>query len=672
MAHKSRSSSLSLLLSAPRRIAASPFSLVSAMALALIGCSGGGGDSSGTWTWVSGMPPQAVAGAYGTQGVPSPTNAPGARLAAVRWTDLLGRHWVFGGRGYDAAGRAGVLGDLWRFDGTNWTWVSGSQSCNQRGVYGIQGVPQTGNAPGARDMSVSWTDLQGHFWLFGGRGYDRAGTYGYLNDLWSFDGSVWTWVSGGNVINQPGVYGSKGVASSDNTPGARATAVSWTDALGQLWLFGGACADWAGELNDLWRFDGTQWTWVTGSDAVGQVGVYGIQGVGDPGNVPGARRYSVSWVDGQGNFWLFGGEGFSGNSLYGGLNDLWRFDGATWTWISGSDAVNALGHYGVQGVAAPENVPGARCNAVSWVDAVGDLWLLGGSVWDSGQHNDLWRFDGTTWTWVSGSNSGGQAGVYGTQGVASSGNVPGVRDLALAWADAQGNLWLFGGGGLDGAGCWDFLGDLWRFDGSHWTWIHGRDRSPFLASFGTRGLPDPANTPGGRSGAVSWSDGPTGFLLFGGLGLAASGSSGYLSDLWRFDGSDWTWISGGDSTEQPGVYGVQGVPGSNNTPGGRSNAVSWTRGHGDLWLFGGEGYGGAWPSFGILNDLWRFDGTDWTWVAGSDSLNQLGQYGTKGIAQPGNAPGARRDSVSWTDSNGDLWLFGGRGLDAAGSAGGAQ
>src|SRR5260370_31459256 len=40
-----------------------------------------------------------------------------------------------------------------------------------------------------------------------------AGTQGDLNDLWKFDGTNWTWVSGSDLINQPGVFGTKGVAS---------------------------------------------------------------------------------------------------------------------------------------------------------------------------------------------------------------------------------------------------------------------------------------------------------------------------------------------------------------------------------------------------------------------------------------------------------------------------
>ena len=46
----------------------------------------------------------------------------------------------------------------------------------------------------------------------------------------------------------------------------------------------------------------------------------------------------------------------------------------------------------------------------------------------------------------------GEAGIYGTLGVASSSNFPGGRVGAISWADSSGNLWLFGGNGYDSAG----------------------------------------------------------------------------------------------------------------------------------------------------------------------------------------------------------------------------
>ena len=91
--------------------------------------------------------------------------------------------------GYDSSIRGLVnLNDLWRFDSSTreWTWVAGSSSGNQGGVYGIKGVADALNTPGARSEAVSWVDLQGDLWLFGGKGLTQFALGGSLNDLWKY------------------------------------------------------------------------------------------------------------------------------------------------------------------------------------------------------------------------------------------------------------------------------------------------------------------------------------------------------------------------------------------------------------------------------------------------------------------------------------------------------
>ena len=115
-------------------------------------------------------------GVYGTQGMPGAGNVPGARVWSVSWTDASGNFWLFGGTGFDGAGGFGELNDLWRFDGTNWTWISGSSSTYQAGVYGTRGVPDPANVPSARHAGVSWADASGNLWMFAGQGWDGAST----------------------------------------------------------------------------------------------------------------------------------------------------------------------------------------------------------------------------------------------------------------------------------------------------------------------------------------------------------------------------------------------------------------------------------------------------------------------------------------------------------------
>jgi len=623
------------------------------------------------WTWVSGANTIDQKGAYGTKGVASSSNVPGARDSSVHWTDASGNLWLFGGYGLDSANVWGYLNDLWKFDGTNWTWVSGANTVNQTGVYGTKGVPSGTNVPGARGYLVSWIDTSGNLWLFGGYGFDSAGTLDFLNDLWKFDGTNWTWVSGANTHGQAGVYGTKGVPAGTNVPGARVDLVSWIDASGNLWLFGGYGHDstsWD-RLNDLWKFNGTNWTWVSGANTIDQKGVYGTRGAA---NIPGARENAVSWTDASGDLWLFGGYGYDSAGTEGVLNDLWKFDSTNWTWVSGADIVNQAGVYGAKGTPDPSNVPGARYDSASWTDADGNLWLFGGTRDDAPgvrhNFNDLWKFDPASgnWTWVSGANTVDQPGAYVTHGTPDAGNVPGARGGSVSWIDASGNLWLFGGGNYF-SNSWDYHNDLWKFDGADWTWVSGANSINHPGVYGTKGVAASSNVPGARGHLVSWIDSSGNLLLFGGFGVYAPGSGGMLNDLWKFDGTNWTWVSGANTHGQAGVYGTKGVASSSNVPGARYPSVSWTDASGNLWLFGGDGIGSA--SGGYLNDLWKFDGTNWTWVSGANTVDQAGVYGTKGVASSSNVPGTRAFSASWTDASGNLWLFGGNCRDSVGNLG---
>ncbi|TFF90919.1 MAG: hypothetical protein EU548_00525 [Promethearchaeota archaeon] len=155
-----------------------------------------------------------------------------------------------------------------------------------------------------------------------------------------------------------------------------------------------------GRLNDLWRFTITskKWAWMSGNNTINQKGVYGEKGVLDITNYPGARYASVSWMDTDGNLWLFGGSGYNESAGPGRLNDLWRFTitSKKWAWMSGNNTIDEYGVYGEKGVPDITNYPGGRDSSVSWKDTDGNLRLFGGRGYaasgDNGLLNDLWRF----------------------------------------------------------------------------------------------------------------------------------------------------------------------------------------------------------------------------------------------------------------------------------------
>jgi N-acetylneuraminic acid mutarotase len=425
-------------------------------------------SSADTWTWVSGDSALNRTGVYGTKGVAAPTNRPGGRWAGASFCGAASDLWLFGGYGYPASGLEGHLNDLWRYDGTNWTWISGGSVTNQLGNYGTKGVAAPTNVPGARRSPAAWSNDAGALWMLGGLGYAASGSMDYLNDLWKFDGTNWTWLSGSSAANPYGNYGAKGVASPTNVPGGRQGALAWRDASGNLWLFGGYGNSTAGtgRLNDLWKFDGMNWTWVAGSNLTDPPGSYGTKGVAGAGNAPGGRSHAHSWMDESGNLWLFGGYGVDAASATGYLNDLWRFDGANWTWIGGSNTGNQYGVYGTPGVPSPTNQPGGRHAGVAWRATDGSVWIYGGLGYDSAYTNislsDLWKWDGANWTFVAGGTAGLAGSYHYALGVSSPITQPGSRQVSMGWFTPEdGKLWLFGGQGYDYNMNLGSFGELW-------------------------------------------------------------------------------------------------------------------------------------------------------------------------------------------------------------------
>ena len=343
-----------------------------------------------------------------------------------------------------------------------------------------------------------------------------------------------------------------------------------------------------GDLNELWEFDPTtkQWSWMGGSSTVGnnggQSGVYGVLGSAAAANVPGGRDSATSWIDKNGQFWLYGGEGLNSQGIYGQLNDLWVFDPATseWTWKVGSSTLPVLctsvtyynglcgwpAVYGTLGQSAPSTGPGSRVGATGWTDSNGNLWLFGGlgSVfWESRDFSlvdqyDLWEFNPSTkqWTWMSGNSTStcgessseenwcAQVGNYGTQGTPAIANIPPSRSYANAWKDTGGNFWLFGGAQTATTNVYgdDLCDDIWVFEPpvSEWAWMNGAAQyGPYSCSFaygtlGALGTPAAANTPSGRIGAASWTDRNGNLWLFGGDGWAEGLGLFDLNDLWVY------------------------------------------------------------------------------------------------------------------------------------------
>ena len=409
------------------------------------------------------------------------------------------------------------------------------------------------------------------------------------------------------------------------------------------------------------------WVWQGGSQNPTQPGVYGSQEQPATQNIPGARFGSACWTDIQGNFWLFGGIGVVSQQSIGSLSDVWRYSPSNrqWTWVSGPQQANVQPVYGTKGVASTSNIPSGRTLAQTWVDLQGNFWLFSG-----GAFSDLWKFSPSSgeWTFMGGDTNlptnAPNKGMYGTLGQPSPSNWPGSRSQAATWTDAEGNLWMYGGGGHDSQGIGGLLGDLWEYSPSigEWTWMGGSPIQGAPSVYGQKGVASASNTPGARDGSLFWSNGKGDVWLFGG-GLTAD-EVGTGNDLWKYSNGEWTWIAGSKNINQLGIYGSQGNPSPSNNPGSRTNSTTWMDEQGNLWLFGGNGLASQ-PSFFVeLSDLWEFSNGQWIWVGGPNTVVDLGNYGQLGVSNASNLPPARSYACGWVDQSDQLWLFGGSaGLD---------
>lgn len=409
------------------------------------------------WTWAGGSALGGSAGYYGTKGIADPSDFPPARTGAVGWHTSDGHDYLFGGQFY--AGNGGDRNDLWMRDPStgHFTWLSGSNQPNQPGSYGTRGIGSATNVPGARDMASGWVGPDGNLYLFGGNGMDANGNVDFLNDLHEFNRSTheWIWLSGSKYTDAASQYGTQGIPSTQNTPGAREGAIIWKMPDGTIYLLGGQGIGerGIGELDDLWRYTPSSGTWayLGGPKGINAPSSYGAKGVYDSGSWPGGRDSAAAWVGKDGMLYLFSGN-FAKSAT------LWRYDPeiGQWAWLTGGPSSSD----------ATAIHPGKRSQAQTWVGTDGRLMLFGGygiGNDGSGQLNDLWALNPSDlqWSHLAGPESVDGAGSYGQLGTGTGSTKPGARQGSVGWIDSNGNLLLFGGYGYDQIGTQHAMNDLW-------------------------------------------------------------------------------------------------------------------------------------------------------------------------------------------------------------------
>jgi PKD repeat protein len=146
--------------------------------------------------------------------------------------------------------------------------------------------------------------------------------------MWKYDPltNYWTWMHGPSSLNNEVAVAGDACEFDDTFhPASRyESRTCWRDPHGNFWMFGGFTL--SGTHSDLWVYkpDVNQWAFVSGSLYQSQNGFYGEQAVVNSSNVPSGKMGPVSWMDDDGNLWLFGGNKKVPFNLLS-MNDVWKY-----------------------------------------------------------------------------------------------------------------------------------------------------------------------------------------------------------------------------------------------------------------------------------------------------------------------------------------------------------
>ena len=279
---------------------------------------------------------------------------------------------------------------------------------------------------------------------------------------------------------------------------------------------------------------------------------------------------------------------------------------------------------------APSN-PSARRHSGIAFDAPRQRVLVFGGVDNANVAlDDLWSWNGATWSRLAASTGGREIGtemyatpndvfsvsptgrvqrLSGTQWIpVTSSTTPDRTAAAYSYDTARGRLVRFGGGAAPGQAA----RETWEFDGQSWT---------LASSDGPSARFFPAMTYDPQRRVT---------VLFGGLSL----SEQKLDDTWEWNGRDWTQVTG-------------------TAPSARFGATMvFDGGAGDMLLFGGID-----NSTAHTNELWRRSNGVWSRVdtAGGPSPRSLALMAFD--AARGNVVLFAGDGGQF--SLGDTWTFAG-------------
>ena len=243
------------------------------------GCQVWRSDGS-NWTQVVG---QGVAGTPTGPGFGNPANTYAVSMA------------VYGSYLYAGTFNAGG-GQLWRYDGFNWTPAVGGTA------------PVGAGFGNPNNTAITNMIVYGPY-LYAATNNNAAGC-----QVWRFDGANWTQMVGQGGAGTPTGPGFGNPTNTNATTMAVFSAYLYVGTLSQ----GGAPAC------EVWRFDGANWTPVVAAGAAID------RGFGKPNN-------DYAWC-----MMVYGSRLYVGTHNVGGCQ-VWSYDGASWSQVVGQDALGTPG-----------------------------------------------------------------------------------------------------------------------------------------------------------------------------------------------------------------------------------------------------------------------------------------------------------------------------------------
>ncbi len=404
------------------------------------------------------------------------------------------------------------------------SWTAGGEASGADGLATsasaqLEWLPVRANLDGpmARaSTAMTYDPLRGKLILFGGFYGDSAGGNHFLDDLWEWDSVTGLWE--GPIVTSPRPI----IDSAQPWKGSQVT-FAFDTRRGKAVLY-------RARLDEVWEWDGAARSW---------------SGPFKPSVTPGERELTSLVYDPQRQrTLLFGGFRYLGfrNFEYG--DDLWEWDGKSWS-----------------GPVKPAVRPPGRYSAgLTYDSARGKVVLFGGSVSVQGTEtagDDLWEWDSLTSTW---------------EGPFTPPSRPGPRWFArLAYDEARRRVVL--ASGKDSA----LIDELWEWDGASKIWA---------------GPLAPARRPAPRDGvAVAYDSVRMQTAVFGG-GSDYGVPRNATNELWSWSGSGWS----GPVVPSPGA-----------TP-RRDQAMAYDSSRGVFVVFGGRLIGTGWddPAEPVLGDLLEY------------------------------------------------------------------